>query len=126
MTNRIPYRHLLALYVLIAVLGAWMVLATNTEVTTQESGDWACLQTVCSQSEPGGELWAQENCGTIEDENGTLIEACSVVINGQEQIIQRNAINFSAIRSCTEYTCVQEIRVREVNYTVNQEVIAGQ
>ena len=127
--KNIPQRHLLTLYVLIAVLGAWVLILSATAASPsalEEEGSWVCLQTTCSESEPGGELWAAENCAVVEDETGELVEACSVVIDGVEQVVRKDAINLSAIRNCLEYTCVQEVRVREANYRVDEAVIAGQ
>lgn len=128
MKEILKQRHFIVLYVLIAVLGVWMLLVSTQAATSSAAsdGEWVCLQTVCSQSEPGGELWAQENCGFIEDENGEQVEACQVVIDGEEQVIRKDAINLSAIRNCLEYQCVQEVKVRETNYTVDEAVIAGQ
>lgn len=123
--QHVPHRHLLVLYVIVAIIGVWLLLLSTPDVTGDTQEEWVCLQQVCSQSEPGGDLWVQENCGVIEDDQGNPVEACQVVIDGVEQLVALQEINTSAIRNCVEYTCVQEVRVREANYTLDPSVIAG-
>ena len=122
MANEAVQKHFLVLYVLIAALGLWIFLVSTIQpAATQEQ--WVCAQTACARSEPAGQAWAQENCGTITDnQTGEIVQACRVTINGEEQVVRRDALNLSAIRTCLEYRCVQEVQVRPANYTVNQSV----
>lgn len=108
--------HIMILYVIVIALLIWAFAAWSTDDFTG-TDDWVCTQQICSASEPAGENWAQQNCGLVNDSAGVPIEACAVVIDGQQQIVPRSSINLSAIQQCTEFTCVQEVRVRNVNYT---------
>lgn len=115
------HKHFLVLYVLIAILGIWVFLVSAVQPGVTNDGQWVCAQTACAQSEPAGQAWAQENCGTITDnQTGQTVQACRVTIDGQEQVVRQDALNLSAIRNCLEYVCVQEVKVREANYSVNE------
>lgn len=109
--------HIMILYVLVLGLAVY-AFASWATAGDDIGGDWACIQEVCTASVPAGEAWAEQNCGTVEDENGNPVEACVVTVDGQEQIVPRSTLNLSAIQQCTQTTCLQEVRVRPVNYTI--------
>lgn len=105
--------HFLILYVL--VLGVFVFALTSSLYSADE--EWVCVQDVCVASEPAGEAWAQENCGEVETDDGEFIVACALVIDGVEQLVPIDTLNLSAIQVCTQYQCLQEVRVRPANYT---------
>ncbi|MFT4250357.1 MAG: hypothetical protein ACMXYD_03280 [Candidatus Woesearchaeota archaeon] len=98
-------KHFLLLYVLVALLAAWIVVI-NAEMATYE---WICIDEACAQDEPGGEQWAQQNCFVQEETT-----FCEVSINAETQILPLEAINLSSISVCTETVCRQEALVRTI------------
>ena len=107
--------HIIALYALVIALFVF-VLAINQSPSALDE-DWVCVQEVCVESAPAGEAWAEQNCGEVETEQGDVIVACALVIDGVQQVVPIDALNLSAIEACTQYQCLQEVRVRPVNYT---------
>ena len=107
--------HFIILYILIAVLFAIAIM--NFSATQQATGDWVCVQETCIESEPAGEEWAAQNCGEVETDQGEIVMACVLVIDGIEQLVPMDALNLSAIQSCTLYQCLQEVPVRQTDYT---------
>lgn len=108
--------HIIVLYVLIIIFGG-AILALNVGEMTSED-NWQCVQEQCVEFVPGGQEWAAQNCGVVEDDQGNPVEACRVVVNGVEQVVPANTINFSAIQTCAQSVCLQEVRVRAVNKTI--------
>jgi|AntRauTorckE6833_2_1112554.scaffolds.fasta_scaffold123777_2 hypothetical protein len=106
--------QMIVVYIFIVLLAVWLAIITTH---TTKPTEWSCVQQTCILDEPGGELWAQQNCGFVTDEQtGQQIEACQITTDGQIQTVRKSEINLSVIRNCLEYACVQEVRVRDVNY----------
>ncbi len=113
--------HLVILYVIVIALAVYVLSGQNAAhqaVPTNSSNmSWVCLKQECASSVPGGTVWAQQNCGLVNTTNGS-VEACRVTINGQTQLVRKDALNLSVIRQCTEYRCLEDVQVRHVNYTL--------
>lgn len=85
----------------------------NTVVKDLE-GNWRCSQVTCTRFMTPEE-WIARFCFL----NATNEMNCNVNINGVPTVIPLSVINTSAIYQCAEYACVEEVRVRSANYTLN-------
>ncbi len=88
-----------------------------TYLGTNTYAQWECIETICTEDQPAGEEWLEQNCASITTEQGEQV-LCQLFINGVEQIIPLEELAVENIRTCTEFTCVQEVRVREVRYVI--------
>ncbi len=94
----------IVLAVLVVLVGFQYLQETNTK--------WECLQTECSGFISEEEIAAQV---CYETEEGTL---CNLNVDGQNVVVPLSNLNLTGIQFCKEFTCVQEIKVREANYTI--------
>lgn len=122
--NRKHTTHIIVMYVLIVLLAAALAfMATRVRhVAAEDPGQWVCAQAACSQYvDP--QAWVQEYCAPTS-QNGTEFIACSVNLEGTEATIPLELINLSFVaQQCEVVTCVQEINVRAVNYTVSLDAV---
>lgn len=118
MNNKFITVPVIVVAAVLLVFLLWLSLLTVQTANPQTQ--WVCVQEVCVADEPGGELWAQQNCGPVLDETtNQTVQACQITIDGQTQVIAQSEINLSAIRNCIEFACVQEVPVRNVNYSLS-------
>jgi len=73
---------------------------------------WACNGLVCSKMLTPQE-WVSKYCA--QKDNQIL---CSVRTTQGDIDYPLTALNLSAIKECTEYTCLQEVMVRNASYTI--------
>ncbi len=105
--------HVIVIYVLIALLAAW----TFYDLVTTEDEVWTCSNVICS-SVAGPEEWTRQNCFDAATEQ-SVQTVCRVQVDGVPRIVPLADLNLSGVQVCSQYSCVQEVRVREVNYPVN-------
>lgn len=109
--SHIPY---MIIYGVLLILILWMVILTiNQQTSTSSYDQWVCIEEACVQEEPAGELWAQQNCAEVlDEETGQQEILCQVTIQGQTQVLPLTDINLSSITMCTESMCVREVPAR--------------
>lgn len=122
MQNNFP--HLVVIYAFLALLAVALIYFQAVG-GGPSAGDWQCSNVVCSQV-MGPEPWIAENCfetpsGPADPATGATgtTTVCRVVVENQNRLVPLAELNLTNLRVCTQYTCVQEVNVRGVNYTVN-------
>lgn len=113
--------HIIIMYVLIALLAALLVYTGLRVLSLGDSGtqgEWQCNSAQCVEFVDPQE-WITENCAQSLLPNGTSYLACRVVLDGAETTIPLDVINLTFVgQQCAVAQCVQEIRIRNVNYTL--------
>lgn len=100
---------LVVAYLLIIVLGAWMVLSK-----TGSSGEtWQCSNVACSRMMTSQE-WVAQNCAVQDNQ-----VVCALDVNGQTAVVPLDQLNLTNLQACAEYKCVLESKVRTVDYPIN-------
>jgi len=102
--------HFIVLYVLVILI--LVLFAFSLRSNAQE--EWLCVQETCTETAPVGDEWIAQNCGEFQPEPGEVFIACQLTIDGVEQIVALSSLNLSAIRTCVQTQCLQEVRVRTV------------
>lgn len=109
------------MYVLIGLLAALLVYTGLRVLSLGDSGsegEWQCNSAQCLQFIDPQE-WITENCASTLLPNGTSYLACRVVLDGTETSVPLDVINLTFVaQQCQVAQCVQEIRVRPVNYSL--------
>lgn len=108
-------KALVIAFVLIAGLIVFSFL-NYTGFVVKEDEQWACSQYACDKVITAEE-WVSKNCYTLPD--GSNQAVCKVIIDDKEQLVPLNKINTQALNQCVEARCMQEVKVRPVNYTVD-------
>jgi hypothetical protein len=108
-------KALIISFVLIAGLVIFSFLDYTGMVVKDEEG-WACSQYACDKAITAQD-WINSNCYIMPNTNNEVV--CKVVVDNKEQLVPLSSINQQALNQCVEARCVQEARVRTVNYTVD-------
>ena len=111
--------HVPILYALFIVAIAVALFALNPA----GQGRWQCSQVACSKFISPDE-WRSNNCFMTQI-NEQDQEVCRVDIDCKNQLVSAGIINFSALAQCMEFRCVQEVMVRNANYTINMTTQAA-
>lgn len=107
-------RLLIVAFVLIGILIAFNLLSYTGMVT---GGDkWVCSQYACDKAITAQE-WVDKNCYTLPDGGNKVV--CKVIIDDKEQLVPLDKIDTQALNQCVEARCVQEVKVRSVDYKVD-------
>ncbi|MDP2908247.1 MAG: hypothetical protein Q8N77_00400 [Nanoarchaeota archaeon] len=107
-------KALVIAFVLIAGLIAFNFLGYTGFVVKDE--EWVCSQYACDKMITAQE-WIDKNCYALQDGSNQAI--CKMVINDKEQLVPLNKINTQTLNQCIEVRCIQEVKSRPVNYTVD-------
>lgn len=107
-------KALVIAFVLIAGLILFNILSYTGIVAKDEQ--WACAQYACDKAITAQE-WVDKNCYTLPD--GSNQAACKVMVDNKEQLVPLSKIDTQALNQCVEARCVQEARVRPVDYKVD-------
>ncbi len=102
------------------ILGVWLISLTvfsfsSTGNTIKSEEKWICNKAECTETYSPIEL-QQKFC--VFESNDFF---CSVESNGQIARLPMSQINWTAVSSsiCKKAKCVEEIRVKEVDYEIN-------
>jgi hypothetical protein len=114
MEHRLP--HVVVLYTLIALLVATSVYLLFFQET--DTGTWQCSNVACANY-AGPDAWVAQNCFQAPNENGVDTTVCRVAVEGVNRLLPLSQLNLSSLSVCSEYVCVQEVRVRSANYSIN-------
>ncbi|MDP2907978.1 MAG: hypothetical protein Q8O03_08640 [Nanoarchaeota archaeon] len=106
-------KALVVAFVLIGVLIAFNLLSYTGMVTSDK---WACSQYACDKTITAQE-WVNNNCYTLPDGSNQVV--CKVIIENKEQLVPLDKIDTQALNQCIEARCVQEAKVRSVDYKVD-------
>lgn len=106
--------HVIIIYALIALLAAWLFYDL---ITRDDGSSWMCSNVVCSQV-TGPQEWMQQNCFEAATTDNVQM-VCRIQIDGISRLVPLSELNLTGIAVCAQYACVQEVKVRAVNYTVN-------
>jgi len=87
-----------------------------TGFIVKEEEQWACSQYACDKAITAQD-WINSNCYIMPNTDNQAV--CKVVVDGKEQLVPLSAINQQALNQCVEARCVQEARVRTVDYKVD-------
>jgi len=79
-------------------------------------GEWRCSQIVCSRFMTQDE-WVKNFC-FLNESAGEMY--CNVLINNVPYTVPLSMLNLSSITQCSEYKCIEEVRVRKANYTIGE------
>lgn len=101
--------HFTVLYSLTFMVFLFVLISFSS---SDNQGEWLCVEETCLETSPVGEAWITENCGDFQTEQGDVIMACQLMLDGEERIVPFDSLNLSAIQVCAVSQCVQEIRVR--------------
>lgn len=115
-------KALVIAFVLIAGLIIFNFLG-YTGLVIKEDEQWICSQYVCDKMITAEE-WVGNNCYAIPDGNNQVV--CKVIIDNKEQLVPLSSINQQALNQCVEARCVQEARVRTVDYKVDLKTVKSQ
>lgn len=107
-------KALVIAFVLIGVLIAFNLLSYTGMVAKDEQ--WVCSQYVCDKAITAQE-WVNNNCYTLPDGSNKVV--CKVMIENKEQLVPLDKIDTQALNQCIEARCVQEAKVRSVDYKVD-------
>jgi len=99
--------------IVIIIFLIWLGVLTFLYLKSSTNEDWKCTLVNCT-SFITGEEWATDNCFIANNQ-----EVCKLIIDGQNQLIPKQQLNISAIQQCTEYTCIEETKIRTTNYIIN-------
>ena len=108
------------MYVLIAILTLLLIFSGVREFVKddQKEGTWQCSNAACGKYVNPQE-WVAKNCAVTTLEDGSTGSVCSLDLNGVPTPVPLSAINLSFVaQQCEVVTCVQEVNVRVVNYTL--------
>jgi hypothetical protein len=114
---RTDFPHTTILYALLAVVFVVVVLLFISERKGDNTEQWTCSQVACASS-TGPQEWVQSNCFETAIENGTDV-VCRLEVEGVNRLIPLRELNLTDVRVCTQYACVQEVRTRTTNYSIN-------
>jgi len=103
------------IFTLIGMLILFNILNYTGMVTKD---DWACSQYTCDKAITAQE-WIEKNCYTLPDGSNKVV--CKVIIEEKEQIVPLDMINQQTLNQCVEARCIQEAKVRSVDYKVELE-----
>ncbi len=98
--------------VLVVVL-IWLGALTFSTFKPSSKESWRCSLVNCTKV-IGGDEWAKDNCFLANNQ-----EVCRITVNGVNQLIPKQSLNLTAIQQCVEYKCIEETRVKSVNYVMN-------
>ena len=100
---------------LVALVVAIIALALSLQYTIDKSRyRWVCSQVVCEEYMSQQE-WINRYCSLNESNEFN----CNVLINGQQAVVPLKWLNVSSIQECKKYRCIQEMVVRNANYTIS-------
>jgi len=102
-------------FVLIAGLVIFNFL-DYTGMVVKDEEEWVCSQYACDKAITAEE-WVNKNCYVLPNTDNEIV--CKVVLNDKEQLVPLNSINQQSLNQCVEARCVQEARVRAVDYKVD-------
>lgn len=102
-------------FVLIAGLMVFSFL-NYTGFVVKEEEQWVCSQYACDKAITAQD-WVNNNCYIMPDTDNDVV--CKVVIDDKEQLVPLSSINQEALNQCVEARCVQEVKVRAVDYKVD-------
>ncbi len=108
-------KALVIAFVLIAGLIVFSFL-NYTGFVVKEDEQWVCSQYACDKVITAEE-WVNNNCYTLPDGSNQVV--CKVIIDDKEQLVPLDKINQQALNQCAEARCVQEVKVRSVDYKVD-------
>ncbi len=103
------FNVLLALGVVVALILSIVAILTTTP---KQKETWKCVRATCAEFYTQEE-WISNNCYL----NASNKFICRVVFNNQQVEVPLEKLNLSTLRECKVYRCLEEIRVRPVNYT---------
>lgn len=95
-------------YILILILAGFVAFSYVRDINAK----WQCNIVNCTELMTADE-WVAENCG--QTVNGTM---CKVTFQGQQILVPIDQLNLDNLRECKKFACVQETRVRDVNYEI--------
>lgn len=101
----------IVVYVLLAVIIGYLLFTRFAEDGNQS---WACNDLGCSSFMTPDE-WVNQFCRLDADNN----VVCTVDVNGQQALVPLSQLDLSQLQVCKEYVCVQEIKVRAANYSID-------
>lgn len=107
-------KALVIAFVLIAGLIVFSFL-NYTGFAVKGDEQWACAQYACDKAITAQE-WVDKNCYKLPDGDSQVV--CKVIIDNKEQLVPLNKIDTQSLNQCVEARCVQEVRVRPVDYKV--------
>lgn len=107
-------KALVIAFVLIACLIVFSFL--NYSGFAVKDDQWVCSQYACDKAITAQD-WINSNCYIMPNTDNQVV--CKVVIDGTEQLVPLSLINQEALNQCVEARCVQEVRVRNVDYKVD-------
>ena len=113
MVNKQINKTLVITFALIGMLVLFNILSYTGMVTKE---DWACSQYTCDKAITAQE-WIDKNCYTLPDGSNKVV--CKVIIEDKEQLVPLDMINQQTLNQCVEARCIQEARVRPVDYKVD-------
>ncbi|MFH1055785.1 MAG: hypothetical protein V1744_06820 [Candidatus Altiarchaeota archaeon] len=73
---------------------------------------WACNGLVCNRYYAPQE-WVNKYCAMKDGQ-----AVCSVQTSQGNMVYPLNSLNVTAIKQCAEYTCMQEVLVRNASYVI--------
>ncbi|MEM4244755.1 MAG: hypothetical protein QW404_00220 [Candidatus Nanoarchaeia archaeon] len=99
------------LTLIVLALLVWAVF----DITNYLKADWQCSTVTCGKVVTAEE-WINQNCYTSPTDSNQIV--CTVNINNTKQLVPLNMIDTTTLTQCIEPVCVQEVMVRNVNYTI--------
>lgn len=103
-------KSILILYTLVILILTFNIFYYIKYINSEK---WQCSQITCTKIKTAQE-WVNENCGKVDNKI-----MCNVVINNTKQLVPLEVIDPQSLNQCLEVSCVQEAKVRFVNYTLN-------
>jgi len=103
-------KSFIILYILIILIIAFDVFYYIKYINNEK---WLCSQVACTKIKTAEE-WTNENC--VELNKKTM---CNVIINNTKKLVPLEMINQKSLNQCIQGACVQETKVRNVNYPLN-------
>lgn len=110
-------KEFLILAVPIMALLVWAAVDFNTA-----RGGWQCAQVACGKTITAEE-WVNQNCYPLPQNNNEIV--CTVTINNTAQLVPLRTIDTNSLNRCLDPVCVQEVRVRNANYSINTNITTG-
>lgn len=83
----------------------------------EESGAWQCNVVNCTRFMTPQE-WVDQNCFLSQNET-----VCKINYQGTNTLLPLNQIDLKNLNQCLNYVCIQEVKVRSVNYPINTTVV---
>ena len=103
-------KSIIILYILIFLIIAFDAFYYIKFINNEK---WQCSQIACTKIKAAQE-WINENCAKADKKT-----MCNVIINDTKQLVPLEMINQQSLNQCIQVACIQEIKVRFVNYTLN-------